>query len=67
MKNTNIKNYKSSTEEPNLVVLPKIYIETRPKCTKQWTQSSAVKQALETLLLSIEMCTGLTKDITWIN
>ena len=29
------------------------------KCKKQWKQSSAIKQLLETLFLAIKMCTGI--------
>ena len=42
----------------------KIYIETQPRCTKQ---SSSIKQFLETLFLTIKMCTGFTTDGIFMN
>ena len=35
--------------------------------TRQWKQSSAIKQLLETLLLAIKMCTDFTTDVIWMN
>ena len=37
------------------------------KCTKQWKQSSATKQLLETLFLTIKMCTDFPTDVIWTN
>ena len=38
------------------------YIGTQSKCTKQWKQSSAIKQLLETLFLTITICNGFTRQ-----
>ena len=40
----------------------KIYTGKYSKCTKQWKQSTVIKQLLETLCLAIKMCTGFTAD-----
>ena len=36
------------------------------KCTKQWKQSPAIKQFVETLFLAIRMCTNFPTDVIWI-
>ena len=38
------------------------YNRAQSKCTKPWKQSSAIEQLLETLFLTINMCTGFTTD-----
>ena len=42
---------------------PKIYIATQSKYRKRWKQSSTITQLLETLLLSIRICTGFSIDV----
>ena len=44
-----------------------IYTRTQAKYTEQWKQSSAFKQLLETLFLTIKKCTGFTIDVIWVN
>ena len=50
-----------------LVVKPKVYIATQPKCTKRCKQSSTIKHLLEVLLLVKAMCIGFTADFLWMN
>ena len=40
---------------------------TQSKCTKRWKQNLAIKQLLETLFLSIKICTNFPTDIIGMN